>query len=151
MRAASIGKRGGWLWTLCLMLLLGCGDPKPTPPVPPGPEKEDPIVQVLVPGAYGIPGGNQVYNEDRHQLSAMECPDGTILFRVLDPGERKVLSIHGIPTSLKEGDRIPLHFRVMVNGYTIQSESFTDVLVLKLTSNMIWLKKDETTYFVLQR
>jgi hypothetical protein len=151
MRAASIGKRGGWLWTLCLLLLLGCGDPQPTPPVPPGPEKEDPIVKVQIPGAYGIPGGNQVYNEDRHQLSAMECPDGTLLFRILDPGERKVLSIHGIPASLKEGDRIAFHFRVMVNGYTIQAENFTDVLVLKLTGNMIWLKKDETTYFVLQR
>ena len=150
MRAASIGKRGGWFWALCLILLLGCEDPQPKPPVPPGPE-EDPIVQVVVPGAYGVPGGNQVYNEDRHQLSAMECPDGTLLFRLLDPGERKVLSIHGIPATLRQGDRIPLHFRVMVNGYTIQSETFTDVLVLKLTSGMIWLKKDENTYFVLQR
>ena len=87
----------------------------------------------------------------RRPASAMECPDGTLLFRILDPGERKVLSIHGIPASLKEGDRIPLHFRVMVNGYCIQSENFTDILVLKLSSNMIWLKKDETTYFVLQR
>ena len=151
MRTASIGKRGGWLWALCLILLLGCGDPQPKPPVPPEPEKEDPIVQILVPGAYGIPGGNQAYNEDRHQLSSLECPDGTLLFRILDPGERKVLSIHGIPSTLKQGDRISLHFRVMVNGYTIQSESFTDVLVVKLTTRMIWLKKDDTTYFVLQR
>ena len=151
MHAASIGRRGGWLRALCLILLMGCVDPQPKPPVPPEPEKEDPIVQVLVPGAYGIPGGNQVYNEDRHQLSAMECPDGTLLFHLMDPGERKVLSIHGIPSTLQEGDRISLHFRVMVNGYTIQSESFTDVLMLKLTPRMIWLKKDETTYFVLQR
>lgn len=151
MRAASIGKRGGWLWALCLVLLLGCEDPQPNPPVPPGPDKEDPIVQVQVPGAYGIPGGNQVYNEDRHQLSFTECPDETLLFRILDPGERKVLSLHGIPATLKQGDRISFLFRVMVNGYTIQSESFTDVQVLKLTGSMIWLKKDETTYFVLQR
>lgn len=151
MRTASIGKRRGWLWALCLVLLLGCEDPQPNPPVPPGPDKEDPIVQVQVPGAYGIPGGNQVYNEDRHQLSFTECPDGTLLFRILDPGERKVLSLHGIPATLKQGDRISFLFRVMVNGYTIQSESFTDVQVLKLTGSMIWLKKDETTYFVLQR
>ena len=149
MHAASIGKRGGGLLALCLVLLTGCEDPQPNPPVPPAPE--DPVVEVLVPGAYGIPGGSQVYNEDRHQLSVIDCPDGTLLFRLLDPGERKVLSIHGIPSTLNQGDRIPVHFRVMVNGYTIQSESFTDVLVLKLTSNMIWLKKDENTYFVLQR
>ena len=151
MRAASIGKRGGWLWTLCLMLLLGCGDPQPTPPVPPGPEKEDPILKVQMPGAYGIPGGNQVYNEDRHQLSAMECPDGTLLFRILDPGERKVLGLYGVPAKLKTGDRISFQFRVMVNGYTLQSEEYKDVLVLKLTPDGIWLKKDESTYFVLSR
>ena len=151
MRAASIGRRGGWLRALCLILLMGCVDPQPKPPVPPEPEEEDPVLQVLVPGAYGIPGGNQVYNEDRNQLSVMECPDGTLLFRLLDPGERKVLSIHSIPSTLQKGDRISLHFRVMANGYTIQSETFTDVLVLKLTSRMIWLKKDETTFFVLQR
>ena len=149
MRAASIDKRGGWLWALCLILLLGCKDPQPNPPVPP--EAEDPILQVQVPGAYGIHGGNQVYNEDRHQLSTMECPDGTLLFRFLDPGERKVLSIHSIPATLSQGARIPLHFSVMVNGYTIQCEEFTDILVLKLTSDKIWLKKDDTTYFVLQR
>ena len=149
MRIASIGKRGGWLWAICLMFLLGCEDPQPNPPVPP--ETEDPILQVSVPGAYGIPGGNQVYNEDRHQLSAMECPDGTLLFRILDPGERKVLSLHGIPGNLTKGERISIHFCVMVNGYTIQSETFTDLLVLKTASDKIWLKKDDTTYFVLQR
>ncbi len=146
--ASSIGKRAGCLWALSLLILTGC--PKPNLPVPPVPE-EDPIVQVLVPGAYGIPGGSQVYNEERHQLSTVECPDGTLLFRLLDPGERKVLSIHNIPATLKEGDRVPLHYRVMANGYTLQCESFTNLQVLKLTSRMIWLKKDENTYFVLQR
>jgi hypothetical protein len=148
MLAARIGKRKGWLGTLFLVLLAGCIDPRHQPPVP---EETDPIVQVLVPGAYGIPGGSQVYNEDRHQLSVVECPDGTLLFRLLDPGERKVLSIHNIPAKLQKGDRIPLHFRVMANGYTLQSENYTDILVLKVTSNMIWLKKDDSTYFVLLR
>lgn len=146
MRVATVGIRGG---LLLLLLLSGCKEPRPTPPVPPQPE--DPIVQILVPGAYGIPGGNQVYNEDRHQLSSMECPDGTLLLRILDPGERKVLSIHSVPAKLRQGDRIPLHYRVMVNGYTIQSQSYTDVLVVKVTDSNIWLRKDETTYFVLQR
>ena len=149
MHAASIGKWGGRILVVCLVFLLGCEEPQPKPPVPPAPE--DPIAEVLVPGAYGIPGGSQVYNEDRNQLSAMECPDGTLLFRLLDPGERKVLSIHSIPANLHQGDRISVHFQIMVNGYTIQSEIFTDVLVLKLTHAMIWLKKDENTYFVLQR
>jgi hypothetical protein len=39
----------------------------------------------------------------------------------------------------------------MVNGYTLQSEEYKDVLVLKLTPDGIWLKKDDSTYFVLSR
>ena len=133
---------------LMLLLLFGCIDPQPAPP---NPGNADPIAQVVVPGAYGIPGGSQAYNPDRHQLSTLECPDGTLTFRLLDPGERKVLGLYGIPSRLREGERISFLFRVMVNGYTLQSEEYKDVLVLKITTDGLWLKKDETTYFVLSR
>lgn len=139
---------GRWMGALSLLLLMGCPGPQPTPP---DPGKEDPIVQVVVPGAYGVPGGSQVYNPDRHQLSALECPDGTLIFRLLDPGERKVLGLYGIPSKLKVGDRISFQFRVTVNGYTLQSEEYSGVQVLKLTPDGIWLKKDDSTYFVLSR
>lgn len=132
---------------LLLLLLWGC----PSRPTPPDPGKDDPIAQVVVPGAYGVPGGSQVYNPDRHQLSTLECPDGTLSFRLLDPGERKVLGLYGIPSRLREGERISFRFRTMVNGYTLQSEEYKDVLVLKLTPDGIWLKKDDSTYFVLSR
>ena len=132
---------------LLLLLLWGC----PSRPTPPDPGKEDPIAQVVVPGAYGVPGGSQVYNPDRHQLSTLECPDGTLTFRMLDPGERKVLGLYGLPAKLKVGDSVSFRFRTMVNGYTLQSEEYKDVLVLKLTPDGIWLKKDDSTYFVLSR
>lgn len=148
MSVASHNHREKWIWALALLLLGSCIDPQPTPP---DPGKEDPIVQVVVPGAYGVPGGTQVYNADRHQLSTLECPDGTLTFRLIDPGERKVLGLYGIPSQLKAGERIAFRFRVMVNGYTLQSEEYTDVQVLKLTTDGIWLKKDESTYFVLSR
>jgi len=148
MSVTSKKQWGRCIGTLTLLLLMGCIDPKPTPP---DPGKEDPIVQVVVPGAYGVPGGSQVYNADRHQLSTLECPDGTLIFRLLDPGERKVLGLYGVPAKLKTGERISFQFRVMVNGYTLQSEEYKDVLVLKLTPDGIWLKKDESTYFVLSR
>ncbi len=151
MRTAIIGKKGLWIRIFCLTLLLGSCERKTTPVVPPDPEPTDPVLQVQVPGAYGIPGGNQVYNEDRHQLSTLESPDGSQIFLLLDPGERKVMSIHGIPASLKAGDRISFHFRVMTNGYVLQSEEFEDVELLKVTDKLLWLKKDANTYFVLAR
>ena len=133
---------------LALAMLLGCGDPVPNPPVP---EEEDPIVKVSVPGAYGIPGGSQVYNPERHQLSFLESPDGSTSFRLLDPGERKVLSVSDIPANLKENTTISLSYRVMVNGYTLQKEQYQNVLVLKETDRTIWLNKDASVFFVLQR
>lgn len=136
------------LGPLSLLLLLGCPSRQPTPP---DPGNEDPIVQVVIPGAYGVPGGSQVYNPDRHQLSTLECPDGTLSFRLLDAGERKVLGLYGIPSRLREGERIAFQFRTMVNGYTLYSQEYKDVLVLKLTPDGIWLKKDDSTYFVLSR
>ena len=143
------GKR--WLPVVGLVLLLGCVHRGPNPPVPPSPDEEDPIVQVKEPGAYGIPGGSQVYNPERHQLSVLESTDGTQAFRLLDAGERKVLSVSGIPANLTENSRISLSYRILVNGYTLQKEQYQDVLVLKVTDKLIWLKKDETVYFVLQR
>lgn len=133
-----------------LLLVTACPS-KPEPYIPPEPEKEDPVLAVTVPGAYGVAGGNQVYNPDRHQLSVTECPDGTLLFRLMDAGERKVLSIGNLPASLQEGRQLALNYRVMVNGYTLHSRTYEQVEVLKATSQMIWLKKDEDTYFVLKR
>lgn len=130
--------------------VLGCVPKTPKPPGP-NPGTEDPVVQVVVPGAYGVPGGNQVYNSERHQISVLESPDGTMTFRLMDAGDRKVVGLYGIPSQLREGKHISLQYRVMVNGYTIQSENYTDVEVLKLTTEGIWLKKDENTFFVLER
>lgn len=133
-----------------LLLVTAC-PLKPEPYRPPEPEPEDPVLAVTVPGAYGVSGGNQVYNPDRHQLSVLECPDGTQLFRLIDVGERKVLSIGNLPVTLQKGKELKLDYRVMVNGYTLQSQTYENVEVLKVTSQMIWLKKDEGTYFVLKR
>ena len=133
-----------------LLLVTAC-PPKPEPYRPPEPEPEDPVLAVTVPGAYGVSRGNQVYNPDRHQLSVLECPDGTQLFRLIDVGERKVLSIGNLPVTLQKGKELKLDYRVMVNGYTLQSQTYENVEVLKVTSQMIWLKKDEGTYFVLKR
>ena len=133
-----------------LLLCTAC-PPKPEPYIPPEPEKKDPVLAVTVPGAYGVPGGNQVYNPDRHQLSVLECQDGTLLFRFMDVGERKVLSIGNLPSAMQEGQQLELHYRVMANGYTLQSQTYEQVEVLHITSQMIWLKKDESVYFVLKR
>ena len=145
--AFSWGNRR-WQAALVLLVLLGCVHPAPSP-VPP--DDSDPILLQTTPGAYGVPGGSQVFIPDRHQLSVLEASDGTLSYRILDVGERKVLSVSGIPDNLKEGSRISLGYRVMVNGYTLQQEHYDNVQVLRITQQMVWLKKDDTVFFILQR
>lgn len=139
---------GRWPAAFVLLLMLGCVHPAPAP-VPP--DETDPVLQQTTPGAYGIPGGSQVYNPDRHQLSVLEASDGTLSYRILDVGERKILSISGVPYDLKEGARLSLWYRVMVNGYTLQQERYENLQVVKVTPQLIWLKKDDSLFFVLQR
>lgn len=144
--SSFIRSAGRWtgMGALALILCLCCN------PKPPEPEEEDPIVQVKVPGAYGLPDGNQVYNDDRNQLSVLLCADGTLSFRILDEGERKVISISGLPANLQQGAYVQVHYRVMVNGYTLRSEVFEKVHVVKNNGSMAWLKKDNGVYFVIK-
>lgn len=142
------------IWQIALIsgvyLLSSCNGRGVSPtPGPPG--TIDPITQVTDPGAYGVPGGAQVYNESRNQLSVLECDGGTLSFRMLDSGEMKVTSLSGVPSSAKEGDRFDVLYRLMVNGYVIQNMEYEDVKVIKTTDSLLWLKKDDDTYFVLKR
>lgn len=142
------------IWQIALIsgvyLLSSCNGRGVTPSPGP-PESVDPITQVTIPGAYGVPGGAQVYNESRNQLSVLECDGGTLSFRMLDSGEMKVTSLSGVPSSAKEGDRFDVLYRLMVNGYVIQNMEYEDVKVIKTTDSLLWLKKDDDTYFVLKR
>lgn len=138
----------GILLGAILLCACRCNDqPVPGPPT----IHEDPIVSVNVPGAYGVPGGNQVYIEDRSQLSLLEGADGCLSFRILDEGERKVLSISGIPSDIREGDYISLYYRLMINGYSIEENEYENVRAVKVSESGIWLKKDENCYFVIAR
>lgn len=133
-----------------IYLLPSC-DGRGVSPSPGPPEPVDPITQVTVPGAYGVPGGSQVYNESRNQLSVLQCDGGTLSFRIMDSGEMKVISVSGVPSRAKEGDSFNVLYRLMVNGYVIQDMEYEDVKLIKTTDSLLWLRKDDETYFVLKR
>lgn len=143
-------KRHFFITVFCTCLLWACGG-KGKVPTPTPPEVDDPITEISIPGAYGVPGGSQTYNYERCQLSVLQTSGSTLSFRILDPGERKVVTVSGIPAAPIAGNRVHVSYRLMVNGYSLQSADYEDALVLKVTDSMIWLKEDDTTYFVLKR
>lgn len=129
----------------CVVFLVGCDrDSRPVPPVPK--PNEDPITRVSVPGAYGVPGGDQSLNSQR-QKSALFY-DNSFAFRLLEPSSRTVVSLSGLPASLQEGDRISVYYRVAKGGKTLESELYENVEILMISDKMAWLKKSDQIFFV---
>lgn len=118
-------------------------------PVPPGPEPEveDPVVKVQIPGAYGVPGGDQIL------LPSRQC--GVLFYgnsfsvRLLDPGTVTVASLSGLPSGLSQGQKVSFVYRLSSRGRTLALESYEDIPVIRVKDNMAWLKKDEQTFFVI--
>ena len=130
------------------LLLPSCRevpDPK-GPDVPP--VSDDPILEVTLPGAYGVEGSNET-QQDGFQSSLLEYPEG-VSWRMLHPASRKVVSLSGLPASFQKGDKIDFLYRVSERGITRVNHLYTEVEVLQVTDSLIWLKKDDHTYFVLE-
>ena len=136
---------------LCLafaaFFLFGCDEP--VVPTPPGPEPpEDPITHVLVPGAYGVKGGDKILLPSS-QTSVLQY-DKSFTFRIIEPSSLTVVSLSGLPVGLEVGDRISLHYRLARRGKTLESEVYENVEILMTNDKMAWLKKSDGIFFVIQ-
>lgn len=138
-------------WMLCIVVALGalcaCG-PRETPlPPSPEPQVEDPVLKVQTPGAYGVPGGDQIL------LPSRQC--GVLTYgnsfsvRLLDPSTLTVASISGLPLGLRQGQRVSFLYRLSTRGRTLATQAYENVQVLQLKDQMAWLKADDNTFFVI--
>lgn len=134
----------------CLLLLVGVGACVPREdPAPPTPEtEEDVITRVLIPGAYGVPGGDQTLQPSR-QTSCLIAGDH-FAFRMMDPGSLAVISIAGLPVNIKTGDYVSLHYRYTRRGITHVSRDYEHLHVVLVRDGMIWLKQNDDLFFVIQ-
>ncbi len=131
---------------ICVVFLVGCD--RNSRPVPPGPNPdEDPIVQVSVPGAYGVPGGDQLLNSGRQKSFLVY--GNQFSFRLLEPSTLTVATLSGLPASLREGDRISVYYRLAKGGKTLESELYENVEILMINDKTAWLKKNEQIFFVI--
>lgn len=135
---------------LGVSLLVACEeDPKPDdPPDPPAPVV-DPILEVSVPGAYGVPGGDVIYDMGGWQQYGRLVYPGGQGIRFLNRQDVRAANIIGIPRKdFKAGDSYRILYRVVEHGYTRVSEYF-DVEVLDYKDQTLWLKNSAEIYFVI--
>ncbi len=131
---------------VCAVLYAGCGPQSgTTPPSPPA--EEDPVTRISVPGAYGVPGGDQILQPAR-QTGALYYGN-SFTFRILDPSTLTVVSLSGIPRDMKEGSCFSLYYRLSRDGKTLQSEKYENVKILMANDSMAWLKYSESVFFVI--
>ena len=99
-------------------------------------------------GAYGVKGGDFLYDSRQQQLSLLHYPGGTSL-RILDPASARVCTLSGLPEHLEAGQEITLHYRVCEKGLVKVSEYYTGVHVLRVTSSLAWLRQSDNVYFII--
>ena len=111
---------------------------------------EDPIFRVQTLGAYGVPGGDVVYRPELFQFSRLLYGEDRMSFRFVEPSSARVVSLGSLPRTMEPGMLLTLRYSVVEQGFTRVSESFS-VQVIRVRDHLVWLKKDENTYFVIRQ
>ena len=110
----------------------------------------DPLTLNKNPGLYGVPGGDVLVTAGR-QSSSFHYGDRWS-YRVVDPVTLTVCALGNIPEHLRSGDLIPfLSFKKVVQGLAESNETFRNVVVVRSTPTMVWLRQSESVYFIVDR
>lgn len=109
---------------------------------------EDPIIKVTVPGAYGVTGGDWMY--DRSQTQVSRLTDGNrYSFSLLYPAEVRAVTV-SVPSTLEAGGIVTLSYKVVEKDRTLAMTEYS-ATVLKIKEPYVWLKVDDTVYFVIKK
>ena len=110
---------------------------------------EDPIIQVTVPGAYGVTGGDWVYDRSKTQISRLT--DGNrYSFSLLYPAEVRAVTI-SVPSTLEAGSIVTLAYKVVEKDRTLAMTEYSAATVLKVKEPYVWIKVNDTVYFVIKK
>lgn len=135
-------------WTLISSCITKTPDrPTPPAPTPPVPEDPDPITMITTPGAYGLEGGDVIFDPSVNQLSVVEYQGGCS-YRMLNPEKVSVVSVSGLPQVLSEGDSVSFLYRVLEHGHSTVSTRY-DMTVLQMKDGKAWLKQNDSTFVVI--
>lgn len=109
----------------------------------------DPLTLNRVQGFYGLEGGDVILG-GKLQGGCFHS-SGMWSYRIMDPESLTVWVLGDIPEELSSGESLTLRFKNVSEGMDERLLTFTDVLVVKSTSSLVWLRKDASTYFIVER
>lgn len=110
---------------------------------------EDPIFRVHTIGAYGVPGGDVVFAPERFQYGRLLYGADGLSFRLYEPSAARVVTLSGLKRPMEPGMQLRVFYRVLEGGYTRVSQPL-EVQVIRVREPLVWLKKDDNTYFVVK-
>lgn len=109
----------------------------------------DPLTLNKVPGLYGLDSGSITVSGSR-QSSSFHY--GSIwAYRIIDPQTLTVFVLTGIPENPVPGTTITLRYKKVVQGLVESLELIEDVEVVRNLSGMIWLRKSDTQFFIVEK
>lgn len=109
----------------------------------------DPLTLNKVPGFYGVEGVNILPTGPR-QSSSFHYGNYWI-FRILDPASLTVHALGNIPWDLTSGSHISVSYKIVRQGMEETYEPSVNVEVVRVTGSLVWLRKNESEYFILER
>ena len=109
----------------------------------------DPLTLNKVPGFYGIEGVNVLPTGSRQSSSFHYGNYWT--YRIIDPVTLTVHAIGNIPWDLTSGSHIAVSYKLVRQGMEEAYDPSVDVEVVRVTSGFVWLRKNESEYFILER
>lgn len=109
----------------------------------------DPVALVKTPGFYGV-DGQDIVVAGNIQCSSFHGA-GSWQFRLIDHDSMTVWAIGDIPENVSAGNILSVRGKTIQRGMTVDARVFPLLSVVRSTPQMVWLKKDDGTYFVLER
>lgn len=109
----------------------------------------DPLTLNKVPGFYGVEGINVLPTAPRQSSSFHYGNYWT--YRILDPSSLTVQALGNIPWDLTSGSHISVSYKMVRQGMEEAYEPSVDVEVVRVTGTLVWLRKNESEYYILER
>lgn len=109
----------------------------------------DPFTLNKVPGIYGLDSGSITVST--HRQSGSYHYGDVWAYRIMDPYSLTVFVLSGIPEEPVSGTKVTLRYKKVVQGLVESAEVIEDVEVVRNLSGMVWLRKSDTQFFIVEK
>lgn len=109
----------------------------------------DPLTLNKVPGIYGLDSGSITVTG--HRQSSSFHYGKVWAYRIIDPYSLTVFVVDGIPENPVPGTTVTMKYKKVTQGLLESLEIIEDVEVVRNLSGMVWLRKSDTQFFIVEK